>query len=74
MQETRLNKFCHNTYREWERLGSPVNADERTVAVLMETDELNPNHRFRQEVIQGCATLAVRIPRHGMVLFELTDE
>jgi len=74
VQETRLDKFCHNTYREWERLGSPVNADERTVAVLMETAELNPNHRFRQEVIQGRATLAVRIPRHGMVLFELTDE
>jgi xylan 1,4-beta-xylosidase len=72
--ETRLDRHHHNTYREWERLGSPVKADERTVAVLMATAELQPDNRFCLEATGGCARLSVRIPRHGMVLFELSAE
>jgi xylan 1,4-beta-xylosidase len=72
--ETRLDREHHNTYREWERLGSPVTADERTVAVLMKTAELKPDNRFRVEPTGGCATLRVRIPRHGMVLLELSAD
>jgi xylan 1,4-beta-xylosidase len=72
--ETRLDRHHHNTYREWERLGSPVKADERTVAVLMATAELQPDNRFCLEATGGCARLSLRIPRHGMVLFELSAE
>lgn len=74
VQEMRLDRRHHNTYREWERLGRPVNADERTIAVLMETAELRPDNCFRLEGFRGRATLSVRIPRHGMVLFELAAE
>jgi hypothetical protein len=53
-------------------LGSPVNADERTVAALMDVAELRPDRTFRLETAGGRATLAIQIPRHGMALLELS--
>lgn len=71
LNETRLDRQHHNTYREWQRLGSLPNPSPAIIDRLIKTAELSPDATSQVQVENSSLVLSFAIPRHSMVLFEL---
>ncbi len=74
VRETRLDKDHHNTYRQWQRLGSEVNPGRELLATLMRTAELDADAVLSANSDEsGRLKLSRGIPRHGLLLLEISE-
>lgn len=69
MKAYRLDREHHNTYREWQKQGSPQNPEGADMEKLAACAELHCNQEFVLPVEEDGTLLTVSIPRHGMCLF-----
>jgi xylan 1,4-beta-xylosidase len=70
VKEYRLDRFHHNTFREWERMGRPE-ANEEVIRQLRQVGELRETHSFSVVNKGGDTFFTVHLPRHAMSLFTI---
>ena len=64
----------HNTYRAWQRQGSPKTAAETDIEALKREGELRPDQTISVPVNGGAATLSFELKDHTMHLCVLETE
>ncbi|MBN2712326.1 MAG: hypothetical protein JXR97_07800 [Planctomycetes bacterium] len=73
IDEIRLDQEHHNTYRHWQKLGSPVHPDKEVIDALMEVAEITSDASYRLESESDSLPISLKVQRHGMVLLELKE-
>jgi xylan 1,4-beta-xylosidase len=69
-----LDRKHHNTYRAWERMGSPAEVTPNIAEQLIAEAELQPTEQRTMEIQNGTTKLTVKLPRHSMMLLEIVAE
>jgi xylan 1,4-beta-xylosidase len=64
-----LNRERHNTYRAWQRLGSPRTAECADLKELLQAGELSVDENLEIPVQGGYAELHFSIPKHSLRLY-----
>lgn len=66
-----LDREYHNTYRTWQKQGSPSKACEADLDSLFEISKLKPDFDGNIKIEAGTAYVRFEIPKCGMKLFSL---
>lgn len=64
-----LDRDHHNTYRAWQKQGSPRRAEEAELQSLLSAGELKPTDTFHIPVHSGEAVIPVTLPGHSLRLY-----
>ena len=69
--EYRLDREHNNTYREWQRQGSPGSSEEADLDRLYKAATLTPADLYREDCPDGELNLNITLPRHSMSLIKI---
>ncbi|WP_240415381.1 hypothetical protein [Paenibacillus periandrae] len=64
-----LDREHHNTYRQWQKQGSPRAPEEAHIRELLLAGELSPNSQFKAFVEQGSASFEVLLSQQSLQLY-----
>ncbi len=66
-----LDRENNNTYRAWEKQGSPKKSGEADMTNLKKSAELSVTTTTQKQTDNGRMELELSLPRHSMVLIKL---
>lgn len=64
-----LDHEHHNTYRQWQKQGSPKTPEEADVEELIKAGELSPNSQFTAFVENGEVNFELLLPKQSLQLY-----
>jgi xylan 1,4-beta-xylosidase len=71
IKEYSLDRENNNTYREWQKQGSPKNSGNADLIRLRETAELSVTDSYSRKIEQKNLLLKLKLPRHSMNLIKI---
>ncbi|MCK4921262.1 MAG: hypothetical protein KAS71_09460, partial [Bacteroidales bacterium] len=71
IEEYSLDRENNNTYREWEKQGSPKSSKDADLKRLLKAGELSVTKSTSKQSVNGILNMEFSLARHSMILFKL---
>ena len=71
VEEYCMDRKNNNTYRTWEKQGSPITSGEADMTSLQKAAELSVTNTTQKQTNNGRMELELSLPRHSMILIKV---